>query len=203
MSQISTERVLVVPSAELDRLGRFQGFSGEAERLSPACSSPSWHSSGPGPRSRANRTSSRSSPTSSSAAATRSSATPGGPSRESRDCIASARSASGDTSPRLTPAAGPTSTPTRSPCAASWTRRSSSTAAAKSGDVGIINDDATPVGQVHLGVVHLYELQRPDVTPKEAGLAEAEFVRLADIQARRNQFKSWSQICIDSFLRAG
>ena len=27
-----TERVLVVPSAELDRLGRFQGFSAEAER---------------------------------------------------------------------------------------------------------------------------------------------------------------------------
>src|SRR5438270_1388174 len=32
MSSPQTERVLVVPGAELDRLGRFQGFSGEAER---------------------------------------------------------------------------------------------------------------------------------------------------------------------------
>ena len=32
MSQKVDERVLVVPSAELDRLGRFQGFSAEAER---------------------------------------------------------------------------------------------------------------------------------------------------------------------------
>ena len=31
--------------------------------------------------------------------------------------------------------------------------------------VGLINDDATAVGQVHLGVVHLYELERPEVTP--------------------------------------
>src|SRR4029077_7462779 len=32
MSQKVDERVLVVPSAELDRIGRFQGFSPEAER---------------------------------------------------------------------------------------------------------------------------------------------------------------------------
>src|ERR1700722_6756981 len=32
MSQKTDERVLVVPSTELDRLGRFQGFSGEVDR---------------------------------------------------------------------------------------------------------------------------------------------------------------------------
>jgi len=32
MSQKVDERVLVVPSTELDRLGRFQGFSGEVDR---------------------------------------------------------------------------------------------------------------------------------------------------------------------------
>ena len=42
--------------------------------------------------------------------------------------------------------------------------------------VGLINDDSNPVGQVHLGVVHLYELERPAVAPREDGLAEAEFV---------------------------
>src|SRR5207302_9579435 len=40
--------------------------------------------------------------------------------------------------------------------------------------VGLINDDSNPVGQVHLGVVHRYDLQRPAVVPREDGLAGAE-----------------------------
>jgi predicted NUDIX family phosphoesterase len=67
--------------------------------------------------------------------------------------------------------------------------------------VGLINDDSTPVGQVHLGVVHLYELERPSVVPREDGLAEAQFIALADLDALRGQFETWSQICIDGFLR--
>ncbi|MBX6314125.1 MAG: phosphoesterase, partial [Isosphaeraceae bacterium] len=69
--------------------------------------------------------------------------------------------------------------------------------------VGLINDDATPVGQVHLGVVHVYDLERPAVVPREAGLAEGEFVRLADLDLRRGDFESWSQICLDALLGGG
>ncbi len=69
--------------------------------------------------------------------------------------------------------------------------------------VGLINDDATPVGRVHLGVVHLYDLEHPDVEPREAGLAEAEFVRLDDIYNQRDRFETWSRICIDAFLGTG
>jgi predicted NUDIX family phosphoesterase len=68
--------------------------------------------------------------------------------------------------------------------------------------VGLINDDSNPVGRVHLGVVHLYELERPDVAPREDGLAEAEFVPLARVRHLRPQFETWSQICIDALLRA-
>jgi predicted NUDIX family phosphoesterase len=67
--------------------------------------------------------------------------------------------------------------------------------------VGLINDDSNPVGQVHLGVVHLYGLDRPAVTPREDGLAEAEFLSLDRIGALRPQFETWSQICIDALLR--
>ncbi len=67
--------------------------------------------------------------------------------------------------------------------------------------VGLINDDATPVGQVHLGAVHLYELERPDVTPREDDLAEAGFVPIARLREEWDGFESWSQICIDAFLR--
>ena len=69
--------------------------------------------------------------------------------------------------------------------------------------VGLINDDSTPVGQVHLGVVHLFELDQPDVQPREEGLAEARFLPLSDVLAIRKEFETWSQICIDSVLRGG
>jgi predicted NUDIX family phosphoesterase len=67
--------------------------------------------------------------------------------------------------------------------------------------VGLINDDETPVGRVHLGVVHLYELDRPDVGPREEGLADARFLSLSSIQELETEFESWSRICIDAFLR--
>jgi predicted NUDIX family phosphoesterase len=66
--------------------------------------------------------------------------------------------------------------------------------------VGLINDDSTPVGQVHLGVVHVYDLEEPAVAPREEGLAEAEFVALAAVLGQRERFETWSQICIDAFL---
>ena len=42
--------------------------------------------------------------------------------------------------------------------------------------LGLINDDSNPVGLVHLGVVHLYDLDRPEVIPREDALADPEFV---------------------------
>ncbi len=67
--------------------------------------------------------------------------------------------------------------------------------------VGLINDDETPVGQVHLGVVHVYDLDRPAVFPREEGLAEAGFVPLTQVWEGRERFESWSRICIESVLR--
>jgi predicted NUDIX family phosphoesterase len=66
--------------------------------------------------------------------------------------------------------------------------------------VGMINDDSTPVGQVHLGVVYLYELDVPNVRPREDGLADAAFLPLAALRECRTEFETWSQICIDALL---
>ncbi|MFO0949999.1 MAG: phosphoesterase [Isosphaeraceae bacterium] len=66
--------------------------------------------------------------------------------------------------------------------------------------VGLINDDSTPVGQVHLGVVHVYRLERPEVAPREDSLADGGFVPLDLVRQERDQFETWSQICIDAFL---
>ena len=66
--------------------------------------------------------------------------------------------------------------------------------------VGLINDDSNPVGQVHLGVVHLYDLDEPLVEPREAALADPAFVSLADLIATRDRFETWSQVVIDAVL---
>jgi predicted NUDIX family phosphoesterase len=68
--------------------------------------------------------------------------------------------------------------------------------------VGLINDDATPVGRVHLGVVHLYELEHPAVSPREDGLAEAGFLPVASVRSLRPEFETWSQICVDALFGA-
>jgi len=66
--------------------------------------------------------------------------------------------------------------------------------------VGLINDDTTPVGRVHLGVVHLYELEQPAISPREDGLIEAEFIPVPRLRDDWDAFETWSQICIDAFL---
>lgn len=69
--------------------------------------------------------------------------------------------------------------------------------------VGLINDDDTPVGRVHLGVVHLYELDRPEVQAREEGLADGGFLDLDQLGGIREEFETWSQICLDGFLLTG
>jgi predicted NUDIX family phosphoesterase len=66
--------------------------------------------------------------------------------------------------------------------------------------LGLINDDSNPVGLVHLGVVHLFDLDRPEVTPREDALTDPEFVKLEDLATLRDQFETWSQFCIDVIL---
>jgi predicted NUDIX family phosphoesterase len=69
--------------------------------------------------------------------------------------------------------------------------------------LGLINDDSTPVGEVHLGVVYEYRLEAPDVAAREDGVADAGFVSLAEVLAGRDRFETWSQICIDALLARG
>jgi predicted NUDIX family phosphoesterase len=62
--------------------------------------------------------------------------------------------------------------------------------------VGLINDDETPVGQVHLGVVHLCDVARPAVRPREEDILEAGFRPVQEILADLDRFESWSQIVV-------
>jgi predicted NUDIX family phosphoesterase len=63
--------------------------------------------------------------------------------------------------------------------------------------VGLINDDRTPVGQVHLGVVHVFDLARPSVRCRESALAEGGFAPVGELRARREEFETWSQLLLE------
>ena len=63
--------------------------------------------------------------------------------------------------------------------------------------IALINDDTTPVGQVHLGVVHLCELAEENVAKGEACITELQFLTLPDLLERREQMETWSQLALD------
>ncbi len=63
--------------------------------------------------------------------------------------------------------------------------------------LGLINDDRTPVGQVHLGVVHLFDLTAPHVRRREEVLARAGMAPIAELHRQREEFETWSQFVLD------
>ena len=63
--------------------------------------------------------------------------------------------------------------------------------------VGFINDDRTPVGSVHLGVVHAFELDAPLVRSREDALADGGFAPLAELLRVAEQFETWSQFVLE------
>jgi len=62
--------------------------------------------------------------------------------------------------------------------------------------VALINDDSNEVGQVHLGVVHLFDIHSPDVKAGEANIASLEFLSAGELSDRHDALESWSQICL-------
>jgi len=62
--------------------------------------------------------------------------------------------------------------------------------------IGLINDDQTDVGRVHLGIVHLFDVEQPDVQPRESEMLDAGFCAVQEILAELEQFETWSQIVV-------
>jgi predicted NUDIX family phosphoesterase len=67
--------------------------------------------------------------------------------------------------------------------------------------VALLNDDSTEVGQVHLGIVHIFKLAEPKVDKREAMITSVAFLRKDELLSRRDSLETWSQICLDSFDR--
>src|SRR5947209_18763405 len=67
--------------------------------------------------------------------------------------------------------------------------------------VALLHDDSTEVGRVHLGIVHIFKLKKPNVQKREAMITGLTFLAKEDLMARRQSLESWSQICLDSLER--
>ena len=67
--------------------------------------------------------------------------------------------------------------------------------------VALLNDDSNEVGQVHLGIVHVFQLAEPKVKKSESMITELAFLSREELAARRDSLETWSQICLDSLER--
>ena len=65
---------------------------------------------------------------------------------------------------------------------------------------GLINDDVSEVGRVHLGVVHVFDVERPAVHPRETEIIECGFRPVEEILADMEGFETWSQICMKALF---
>jgi predicted NUDIX family phosphoesterase len=66
--------------------------------------------------------------------------------------------------------------------------------------VGLINDDETEVGKVHLGLVHIFDVAEPNVQPREDDICETGFVPVQELLADASRFETWSQICLKALF---
>jgi predicted NUDIX family phosphoesterase len=63
--------------------------------------------------------------------------------------------------------------------------------------IGLINDDRTSVGQVHLGIVHVLDLDEPAVRRGEEALDACGFAAVAQLRLEAGQFETWSQFLLE------
>ena len=66
--------------------------------------------------------------------------------------------------------------------------------------VGLINDDESEVGRVHLGVVHIFDVKDPHVRAREDDIVDAGFQPTSQLLEAADRFETWSQICLESLF---
>ncbi len=66
--------------------------------------------------------------------------------------------------------------------------------------IGIVNDDSTDVGRVHLGTVYLLEAAGKEVRVKETEKMSGQWMPRGSLRSARGAMESWSQIVYDEFI---
>jgi predicted NUDIX family phosphoesterase len=68
--------------------------------------------------------------------------------------------------------------------------------------VGLLNDDTTPVGQVHLGLVYEGDASGRPVAIREVDKLSGAFVETAEVAAVADRLETWSRLAFE-FIEAG
>ena len=63
--------------------------------------------------------------------------------------------------------------------------------------VALLNDESNDVGSVHLGIVHLWNLDAPKVSKREQMITQMAFMAPAELDAERDAMETWSALCLD------
>lgn len=63
---------------------------------------------------------------------------------------------------------------------------------------GLLYDPSNDVGRVHLGVVHRFVLQQPEVRSKESELADGRFVCVDELKDAADELETWSRLAIEA-----
>ncbi|MDO4550497.1 MAG: phosphoesterase [Planctomycetia bacterium] len=66
--------------------------------------------------------------------------------------------------------------------------------------VGLINDDLTEVGKVHLGVVHMVDVAEPKVFSREKDIIASGFVPVKDMLENTEGFETWSALTLEALF---
>jgi predicted NUDIX family phosphoesterase len=64
--------------------------------------------------------------------------------------------------------------------------------------IGLLNDDETPVGSVHLGVVYVADAGGRAVQIRETDKLTGAFADRSEVAAARDRMESWSQLVFDA-----
>jgi predicted NUDIX family phosphoesterase len=66
--------------------------------------------------------------------------------------------------------------------------------------IGLLNDDTTDVGRVHVGAVYVAEAAGRPVAVRETHKLSGGFASLAEVEAVADRLETWSRILLDAIL---
>ncbi len=67
--------------------------------------------------------------------------------------------------------------------------------------VALLNDDSNDVGSVHLGIVHYWNLDAPNIDKREQMITQMTFMTPEELQQVRDTLETWSQKCLDGLAQ--
>jgi len=64
--------------------------------------------------------------------------------------------------------------------------------------VALLNDESNEVGSVHLGIVHYWTLDTPNVNKREQMITQMAFMTPAELKEVEDTLETWSQLCLSN-----